>query len=183
MEALRELLAHNLRALHNKLRGLDLGAESSQITLPRFHQAVTELGFRAHRAAINDLFAALDPHRCGTIDVIDLIRELRAHRPPRVGVRELVDHPSSASSLHHSRVAISSGHEAETKAFALINEGRLVEALSMLELAMTRHQRELGGTSPEMLRCTRAAADVCNSMAMQAPCPRGHAQRPCRTPH
>ena len=169
---LRRQLSLSLKQLSDSFRESGIGFESSQITRPQLQLAIASLAINASKASISELFSSLDPHSTGTIDLADLTRELRAHRPIKMGVRALLEASSSTSTHQYARLpagANMNAHETEAQAFALIDEGRLVEALSMLEIAMAHHRHQLGVGSPEMLRCTRAAADVCNSIAMQVP--------------
>ncbi|KAL3917937.1 MAG: hypothetical protein SGPRY_006203 [Prymnesium sp.] len=53
----------------------------------------------------------------------------------------------------------------EASAYTLLEEGRIDEALPLLEAALAEHQRQ--SSSHEAKRCSRTAVDACNSSAMQ----------------
>ena len=153
-------------------------AASPQINRSQLREVVTSLGVVANLSEVDTMFNALDPHGTGTIDLSDLARELRAHRrmlssKASVATMQGVNTPAMLSSASLSRLPLRpegttmSPHETEAYAFGLVEAGRLVEAHSMLEAALTHYRRQLGNTSAEALRCSRAAADVCNSIAMQ----------------
>ena len=152
-------------------------ARPPQINRSQLREVVASLGVVVNLGEVDTLFSALDPHGTGTVDLSDLARELRAHRralssKASVATMQGVT-PATMSSASLSRLPLRpegtqmSPHETEAYAFGLVEAGRLVEALTMLEAALTHYRRQLGNTSAEALRCSRAAADVCNSIAMQ----------------
>ncbi|KAL1520904.1 hypothetical protein AB1Y20_022465 [Prymnesium parvum] len=155
-----------------RVRGLQ--TDSSQVNRTQLRQVVASLGVPVAIKGIDGLFNSLDPHATGTIDLRDLMRELRAYRRLHSSKASFAAiqsqgpaHPSTSPSRPSRSEAQADPCGMEASAFQLVGQGRLAEALPMLEEALMLYQRQLGSTSPEALRCRHAAADVCNSVAMQ----------------